>query len=149
MVNVQKQCVAAGSTLAGCLNDLVTSNSVDVPTLIRQISDAVGLLMHVNYELSLKRRDSMRRALSTEYRDLCNSNHPATNLLFGEDLHKDMKNAKESKDLGFKLGKKFPKRKKFGQSNRDFHKGKNFKYRNKNKTTKQSRNRTMESSEED
>ena len=66
MVNVQKQCVAAGSTLAGCLNDLVTSNSVDVPTLIRQISDAVGLLVHVNYELSLKRRDSMRRALSTE-----------------------------------------------------------------------------------
>jgi hypothetical protein len=48
MVNVQKTCVAAGPALAGCLNDLVTTNYVDVPTLIRHISDAVGLDLSIN-----------------------------------------------------------------------------------------------------
>ena len=135
--HMQTTCVAAGAAITKSLHDLVTSDNIEVGSLIRQLTDAVVLVGQVNYDLSLKRRENMRPALSGEYRDLCNPDHPMTKYLFGDDLHQGMKIAKETQKLGKDLQQKGYKKsfkskgyRKHGKQG-NFQKGKNFKRRNK------------------
>ena len=80
-VNTQKNCVAIGSALASCLHNMLVEDQPDIPTMIRTVSDAIGMLGHVNYDLSLKRRTFMRRAISKKYQELCNEDHEVTKWL--------------------------------------------------------------------
>ena len=57
--NIQCTCVAAGAALACGLHSLVTSDSVQTEPLIRCLTDALVMMGHVNYDLSLVRHDRM------------------------------------------------------------------------------------------
>lgn len=133
-------------------------DQLDVPTMIRMLSDAVSMLGHVNYDLSLKRRQFIRRALAKKYQDLCNDDHVVTKWLFGEDIHKDMKDVKESQELGYQLKKDDhssnynPKYISKKYEKKDFWKRRNNKFKMKHKKVsrdKKSRRRVQEMSEED
>ena len=48
--------------------------------------DALALLGHANYDISLRRREVIKPTLNREYGTLCSSQNPVTSLLFGDDL---------------------------------------------------------------
>ena len=53
------------------------------------------MLYLCNHELVGKRRKAIKPHLKEEYRPLCTANIPIGTLLFGEDLAKEQRNAKE------------------------------------------------------
>ena len=92
-----------GSSLAYTLDMLCKNQSetdLDVPQTIRNLADAGAMIDHVNTDLSLLRRDTMRPTLHEDYRNLCNPDLPITSLLLGDDLQKDMKDLKETSKIG-------------------------------------------------
>jgi hypothetical protein len=105
ITNIQKTCAAVGSSLAYTLDMVCKDQNKDLDTsqLIRHVADAAAMLGHINTDLSLLRRELMRPKLHTDYRNLCNPDHPVTSLLFGDDLQKEMKDLKETSLIGSKV----------------------------------------------
>ena len=87
--NIQKKNVAIGSAITGCLEQLCKQSSaeLDVPNLIRTLTDSVAMLGRVKYDISLRRRDVMSPALTNTYKGLCSHDHDVTSNLFGYDHH--------------------------------------------------------------
>jgi hypothetical protein len=110
ITNIQKTCVAVGSSLAYTL-DMVckaqNSNEIDTSQVICYVADAKTMLGHINTDLSLLRQEFMRPTLHTDYRNLCNPDHPVTSLLFGDDLQKEMKDLKETSMIGSKVSSSY------------------------------------------
>ena len=101
--NIQKTCVAVGGSMAYTLDMLYKNKEkkeLDIPALMRSLADTAAMLGHVNIDLSLVRREVMRPILNTEYRNLCNPDHPVTSWLFGDDLQNEMKDVKETNKIG-------------------------------------------------
>ena len=82
-----------------CANDLLKAKKnksrLDYNAIFVKLTDAGSLLGHVNHELVGKTRKSMKPHLKEEYRPLCTADIPIGKLLFGEDLAKELGNAKE------------------------------------------------------
>ena len=55
------------------------------------ISDALTLMGQVQYNISVKRRYSLRPHINRKYSSLCSVSMPITSKLFGDDVAKDMK----------------------------------------------------------
>ena len=68
--------------------------------------EALSLLTHVNYELNTHRKMAMKPDIGKDYAALCSAELPFTDMLFGDDLQKHLK------DIGDvnKIGAKFPGR---------------------------------------
>lgn len=62
--------------------------------------DAVALLGHANYEMSLRRRDLIQPSLNKDYTALNSQQIPVTNLLYGEDLQTSLTAIRSSNKLG-------------------------------------------------
>ena len=61
------------------------NKSPDIEQLIRTHTDALGLLGHISFEISQRRRDAIRPNLNKEYATLCASHVPITKMLFGDE----------------------------------------------------------------
>ena len=57
------------------------SGKFDTGALVTAQIDAISLLGHTNYELSLRRREAIKPNLNKEYGSLCCFPTPVTNLL--------------------------------------------------------------------
>ena len=73
---------------------------------------------HVANELCALRRDNLRPVLRQEYASLCNNNLPLAEFLFGDDLPKRVRDAKDTASLsnsiinqrqGFSGAKNYPR----------------------------------------
>lgn len=53
-------------------------------------TDALALLGHVCFEITQRRRESIKPSLHKDYAMLCSSNVPVTNLLFGDDIQTEL-----------------------------------------------------------
>lgn len=84
----------------GSLNKNLASRSVD----------ALAMLGHANSELSRLRREQIRFALHPNYASICKADIPNGPLLFGDDLPKNLKEAKETKAMGQTLTSQQKKR---------------------------------------
>lgn len=90
---------------------------------LRNCMDAVFLLEHANTSVSVQRKELLKPVLRNEYATLCDGNIPATSLLFGHDLAKSLKEARQVGNVGRhfqpKNGKRFwnRPRKEFGWKN--------------------------------
>ena len=62
------------------------NKSPDIEQLIRMHTDTLGLLGHISFEISQRRRDAIRPNLNKEYARLCASHVPITKMLFGDEL---------------------------------------------------------------
>ena len=98
-------------------------NNVD--SELRNCMDAVFLLGHANTSMSLQRRELVKPILRNDFSALCDVNVPVTSLLFGNDLAKALKEARQVGNVGknfqSKNGKRFWNRPKkdFGWKNRN------------------------------
>ena len=63
---------------------------LDMGALLTAQIDAIALLGHTNYELSLRRREAIKPNLNKEYGSLCSSQTPVTTLLFGDELQSQL-----------------------------------------------------------
>lgn len=74
--------------------------------------EALSLLTHVNYEINTHRKMAMKPDIGKDYAALCSAQLPFTDMLFGDDLQKHLK------DIGDinKIGAKLPNRSSFSNS---------------------------------
>ena len=62
------------------------------PIKVRNLmSDAISLVGHGLFSISQRRRYNMRTYINDKYKSICNQETPITNLLFGEDCMKRLK----------------------------------------------------------
>ena len=71
--------------------------------LVTHNIDAVALLGHAANELSLLRRKQIKPTLKPEYYPICNTDIPNSQLLFGDDLAKRVRDAQDTSKLANKL----------------------------------------------
>ena len=72
--------------------------------LVTHNIDAVALLGQAANELSLLRREQIKPTLKPEYYPICNTDIPNSQLLFGDDLAKRVRDAQDTSKLANKLG---------------------------------------------
>ena len=58
---------------------------VDVDNMVRVNTVVLALLGHTSFEISQRRRDTIRPTLHKDYATLCVSHVPITNFLFGDE----------------------------------------------------------------
>ena len=102
--NIQNIVSKVGTIIAKCTDNLLTAREkdakkIDLDEMVGFHTDALALLGHSQYELSLKRREAIRPSLKREYAALCSPNVPVTSLLFGDDLQQQLNNIKASNNI--------------------------------------------------
>lgn len=98
--------------------------------------DALSLLTHVNYELNMQRKQLMKPDIGRDYVSLCSPHVPFTDLLFGDDLQKQLKDIGDVNKIGAKVqGHRGPHRSQTGYVNNNNSKG-TFSHRNQSKNLK-------------
>ena len=71
-----------------------------IDDLVRMNTDAIALLGHVSFEISQRRRESIRPHLHKDYAALCSSTMPVTNFLFGDELQAQLSHIRASNKIG-------------------------------------------------
>ena len=75
------------------------NKSPDIEQLIRMHTEALGLLGHISFEISQRRRDAIRPNLNKEYARLCASHVPITKMLFGRELQIQLNHIRASNKI--------------------------------------------------
>lgn len=97
--------VMATDKLLGMKND-PKNTSLQLNELITNNVDVVALLGHAAHELSHLRQEKLKPALKPAYHALCSSEAvtASTKYLFGDDLAKQIRDAKETNRIGHAVG---------------------------------------------
>ncbi|XP_028517054.1 uncharacterized protein LOC114575754 [Exaiptasia diaphana] len=114
--NLQKTVLKATSAvLAMCDNVLrLDVHKDEQKQVMTNGVDTIGLLSHIFSDLSGIRKEQMKPALKSEFRSLCSREMEEPNtLLFGDNLAKQIRDAKEATKIGATVG----------QSKNDRHRG--------------------------
>ncbi|CAB4030122.1 Hypothetical predicted protein, partial [Paramuricea clavata] len=102
LVAIQKTLVAVGTVLTQSVQLLMNARQTGgIPNTMNQVPntmnevltlqvDALALLGHTNYDLSLRRRETMKPSLTKEYASLCSSQTSVTSMLFGDELQSQL-----------------------------------------------------------
>ena len=69
----------------------VQKDKFETQTIAQMAADITTILVKVSFDLSLKRRELIKSSLKPEFRSLCSANNEPTELLFGDDLTKHVK----------------------------------------------------------
>ena len=90
LATLQKSLV---KVVAGALNIFTKLQKVkfEIQTIAQMVADITAIVGKVSYDLSLKRRELIKSSLKPEFRSLCSANNEPTELLFGDDLTKHVK----------------------------------------------------------
>ncbi|CAB4037817.1 Hypothetical predicted protein [Paramuricea clavata] len=87
---------------------LVETPNRDNSQLLASLVDTVAILAHTQTNLSLVRKEQIKPALKKEYSAICSlEDQPNSKLLFGNDLAKNLKDAKEASSLSSSM-KSYP-----------------------------------------
>ena len=97
---MQKALASAGSTLAKSTQALLewrqfNPNTADEgnsqwDTVLTTQIDAIALLGHANFQLSLRRREMLKPFLKKEYASLCSSQMAVSSCLLGDELQSQL-----------------------------------------------------------
>jgi len=84
-----------------CDKLLAVKSQIKTKKMVTDSIDAITLVGHVVSEISLIRREQLRPSLKQEFQSICsNSVSPSSKLLFGDDLAKQIRDAKETSRIG-------------------------------------------------
>ena len=101
----------------------------ELNNLVVETTDSLQLLGHASYEISQVRGDEIKPNLHTEdYGDLCSSNIPVTELLFGDELQTLLTHVRAANKIGSTASKSSHSQKRQSNINGRFY-GKQFLYR--------------------
>ena len=123
MTNIQIMVTKAAAAVAECLDKQATTAP---PAHTQLLLDALIMLGRAHQSLTLQRREQQKPALPREYKSLCDISqaHPNNTLskfLYGDDIRKKMKEAKEERSLLYSLSQSShpaPKARRFGSKYR-------------------------------
>ena len=89
------------------VQDKISEELLDIPSLIRTATDSVALLGAANFGLNMQRRDNIKPELNADYKHLCSPTVPFTDFLFGDDpdLSKQLKDLAEATKVSKKISK--------------------------------------------
>ena len=91
---------ATFALLSTCNKLLAVKSQVETKEMLTDSVDAIALVGHVASELSALRREHLKLSLRPEFHAICANNATTTsNLLFGDDLAKQIRDAKETNRL--------------------------------------------------
>ena len=75
------------------------SDEAQIKALLTNCVDSVALLGHIHNGISTMRRSRIRSFLKAQYATICNSDEVHSPLLFGDELAKRLRDAKETSKL--------------------------------------------------
>lgn len=100
-MNVQRAIAKGASAMTRMANDLLVGEKTSKTNeYIKICTDVLSLLGHANTTLSHNRRELLRPVLKSDHVGLCDNSVPVTNWLFGDDLLKTVKEARQSIGVG-------------------------------------------------
>ena len=76
---------------------------VDAAKIARLAVDGIAMCGFVSYEMSMRRRASMKPFISPKYRGICSRSAPPGEYLFGDDLQANLKKVSEAYQVGQKI----------------------------------------------
>ena len=92
---------ATFAMLSSCDKLLEVKSKMETKEMLTDSVDAIALVGHVASELSALRREQLKPSLKHEFHAVCANNASTTsNLLFGDDLAKQIRDAKETNRIG-------------------------------------------------
>ena len=104
---------------------------LDVKQLLTQQVDLLALLGHINHELSSLQRYKIKSVLKPEYSSICTiEDGTQSKFLFGDDLPKRLKDAKEASNVGLVMNTSHSKRSNY-ESRNTYNKSHDNRYKRK------------------
>ena len=111
--------LSALARLADKLLECKKKGSVpDLADSLNQCLQSFALIGNANYELSLRRRETLRSQLNSKYSRLCYQSTPVTTLLFGDDITKRVEDITKVQKLGENITQRY--RNQYEPSNRGY-----------------------------
>ena len=87
--------------LSTCDKLLAVKSKVETKEILKDSVDAITLVGHMATELSALRGEQLKPSFKHEFHAICTNNASTTsNLLFGDDLAKQIRDAKETNRIG-------------------------------------------------
>ncbi|XP_061186239.1 uncharacterized protein LOC133194263 [Saccostrea echinata] len=100
LMNIQSAITKSTCAILSVADSLLKIDGEKHDKDIRNCLDAIYLLGHANTTMSMQRRELLRPVLKSDYAGLCDSGTPVTSLLFGDDLPKSPKEARQMGNVG-------------------------------------------------
>lgn len=107
--NVRKVAVITLQTANSLIKMKSNADNADIKQLLTQSVDAIALLGHVSHELAYLRRGKIKSVLKPEYSSICMDDGQHSKYLFGDDLPKRLRDAKETSKVGQVVNTSQPK----------------------------------------
>ena len=104
-----QQSIIKGATILTKLVDKLSANSDT--SLVESGLDVLALLGQANKQLVQRRREALKPVIQSDFGHLCSTSVPYTNMLFGDDVSKNVKDIQDMERL-----KKMVKKSSFGPS---------------------------------
>lgn len=102
--NLQETVRKVATAILQTADELLPQNKGEVAkNLATRSIDSVAMLGHMNYMISQIRRGQIRPVLRQEYASICTTDASNSPLLFGDDLMKQLKEAKETSSISQNL----------------------------------------------
>ena len=88
-----------------CDKLLAVKSQIDTKDMVTDSIDAIALVGHVVSGISSIRREQLRPSLKHEFQTICSNSVPSSSkLLFGDNLAKKIRDAKETSRIGLPVG---------------------------------------------
>jgi hypothetical protein len=109
LYNLQQTVLKVTFATLDTTNALVANKSeIDHSKLVAQSVDSIAMLAHAHSQLSQLRKEQVKPAIKQEYSAICSlEDQPDSKLLFGNDLAKTLKDAKEASNISSSM-KRYP-----------------------------------------
>lgn len=102
--NLQETARKIATAILQTADEFLPQNKSDVAkNLAARSIDSVAMLGHMNHMISQLRRELIRPVLKQEYASICTADASNSSLLFGDDLMKQLREAKEASSISQNL----------------------------------------------
>lgn len=110
-LNVQRATAAIAKIANMALEADQNSKMIDSKALLRAALDGVTVLGQAQASLTNSRKNNIKQILSDDVKDICNPKRKASQYLFGDDLPKSIKEARDIYRMSNNIGNKKPQSK--------------------------------------